>query len=128
MKSLYEIMAGFYMMIILIVVSMTLFSTNIYAKNVDANKLLYVSELEESNFSPTVVEQILADGLDKGYDMKIDLYRKMSDGSQIVDTVVPGDTVDLAYNVYQAKISISFDYAFSFIGSSSSHTLIAYAR
>lgn len=141
MKEVFESFLGIFFLLLLMVTGMSVISASITAKNADANLSAYVAEIEESNFSKSVMEAVFEDAADRGYRMKMILYDEDDTGAMSTRTVeatdvltrdaqgnyiasIPGSTFDC----YMVQIVVSFDYNFSLYNNVTQHTLYRFAR
>lgn len=129
MKEIFEAFLGVFFLILLMVGGMSIIGAGIDARNADAAKTGYIAELENSNFSASVLNGVLANASDQGYELKVDLYHQDTSGERQVSrgiTTAAGipDTSD----VYMARLDLSFDYSFSLLNTVTPHQLIGYAR
>jgi hypothetical protein len=129
MKEIFEAFLGLFFLLLLMVGGMSIIGAGIDARNADATKTGYVAELENSNFSASVLKGVLADAAGQGYDLKVDLYHQTPSGTR---TMTQGITTSAGIpntsDVYMAKLNLSFDYSFSMLNSVTPHELVGYAR
>ena len=129
MKEIFESFLGVFLLLLLMVGGMSVIAAGIDSRNADATKTGYIAELENSNFSASVLGGVLADAASQGYALKVDLYHQDPSGARtmtqgITNTAGVPDTSD----VYMAKLNLTFDYSFPMLNSVTPHELVGYAR
>lgn len=129
MKEIFEVWLGIFFLALLMVGGMSIISAGIEARNADATKTNYIAELEDSNFSASVMSALLTDAQNNDYELSLDLYHQDINGVRTTTTGVrnSGSVPDTS-NVYMAKVNLSFDYSFSLLNIVTAHELIGYAR
>ena len=129
MKEIFEAFLGLFFLLLLMVGGMSIIGAGIDARNADAAKTGYVAELENSNFSASVLNGVLADAANQGYTLKVDLYHQNPAGTRTTTQgVTSGAGIPDTADVYMAKLNLSFDYSFSMLNSVTPHELVGYAR
>lgn len=129
MKEIFEAFLGLFFLVLLMVGGMSIVSAGIDARNADATKTSYVAEIENSDFSASVLGGIIADASEDGYAVKVDLYHQDPAGTR---KVTPGITsasgIPDTSDVYMARLELSFDYTFPLLNAVTPHQLVGYAR
>lgn len=129
MKEIFEVWLGVFFLALLMVGGMSIISAGIDARNADATKTNYVAEIQNSNFSASVIDGVMSDAAEDGYDVTIDLYRQDASGARSTTIgLTTGWGVPDTSDVYMAKVNLSFDYAFSLLNVVSQQELVGYAR
>lgn len=129
MKEIFEAFLGVFFLVLLMVGGMSIIGAGIDARNADAAKTGYIAELENSNFSASVLDGILANAKDQGYALKVDLYHQNASGVRVVSpAVTAGAGIPDTSDVYMARLDLSFDYSFSLLNAVTPHQLVGYAR
>lgn len=129
MKEIFEAFLGLFFLTLLMVGGMSVIGAGIDARNADATKTGYIAELENSNFSASVLDGVLADANSQGYALKVDLYHQDASGNRTMSQGISSaagipDTSD----VYMARLDLTFDYSFSLLNTVTPHQLVGYAR
>ena len=133
MKEIFEAALGMFFMVMMTVVSMTCIATSIDAKNADATKTAYIAQIEDSNFSSQVLQDIFNESLTDGkYTVKMTLYHKAYDSipgsSNMTTFATDASSVGNTSDVYMVRLELSFDYAFKYWNDVVTHNLMGYAR
>lgn len=128
MKEMLEAGLGVYIMLLMIVASLSCISSAIDAKNADATKTAYVTELENSNYSKTTMTHIFEDAIKKNYTVTLALYQNDGTTRTIVECTdaasLPADTM----NVYMARIELKFNYTVALFNIMEPQAILGYAR
>ena len=77
MKEVMEAFLGLFFFMIIITGSMSVITAAIDAKNADASKTGYIAEIENSNFSSTVLESIFKQAESEGYTVSMRVYHML---------------------------------------------------
>lgn len=141
MKEVFESFLGIFFLLLLMVTGMSVISASITAKNADANLSAYVAEIEESNFSKSVMEAVFEDGASRGYRISMVLYDEDDTGAMSTRTLDAADVLSYdadgnaiasisgsTFDCYMVQIIVSFDYNFSLYNNVTAHTLYRFAR
>ena len=129
MKEVMEAFLGLFFFMIIITGSMSVITAAIDAKNADAAKTGYIAEIENSNFSSTVLESIFEQAESEGYVVSMRVYHMQNSGLQSPPTDVNSSAdIPNTSDVYMVRLQLTFDYKFHFLNSVTRHTLIGYAR
>jgi hypothetical protein len=130
-KEIFETWLGVFFLALLMVTGVSILSAGIDARNADAAKTGYIAEIENSNFAPSVINGVLDDAEQAGYDITLDLYHSRTPGATgdlVTRDVTTADEIGDTSDVYMARVQLDFDYAFPLLKSVTPHTLIGYAR
>ena len=135
MKEIFEAVLGVFFTAVMMIGCSSVISTSIDARYADATMQAYVTEVEHSNFSDSVLEAVFEQAEDDGYrNVRMELYERDDTGTPILHGGQPYRVVDepsevgTTHRVYMAKLSMDYDYALDFLDKHSNHTLTAYAR
>lgn len=129
MKEIFEAFLGLFFLTLLMVGGMSVIGAGIDARNADATKTGYIAELENSNFSASVLNGVLTDANNQGYALKVDLYHQDASGNRTMSQGVTSATgIPDTSDVYMARLDLTFDYSFSLLNTVTPHQLIGYAR
>lgn len=129
MKEIFESFLGLFFLTLLMVGGMSVIGAGIDARNADASKTSYIAEMEDSNFSASVLQGVLLSAQDEGYILSVDLYKQDAAGVRTVAQGVTAATgVPDTSDVYMAKLDLTFDYSFPLLNSVTPHQLVGYAR
>lgn len=129
MKEVFESLLGTFFIIIAIVASVACITTSIDARNADAAVQAYVTEIEHSNFSPSVVGSVFDQAAEDGYDnVSIVVFERNDDGTMSQRVVTASDAVGDTHRAYMMKLTMSYDFMLDFLDASSTHTVTSYAR
>lgn len=129
MKEIFEAFLGLFFLVLVMVGGMSVIGASIDARNADASKTSYIAEMENSNFSASVMSGVLADAADQGYELSVDLYHENPSGERTISKNISASTgVPNTSDVYMAKLNMSFDYSFALLNTVTPHTLVGYAR
>lgn len=129
MKEVFESMLGVFFIAAVMLVSTSVISTSLDARNADATMQAYVTEMEHSNFAGSVLEAVFDQSDTDGYrNVKMVLYEKDDAGAVSKRTVTNKSQVGLTHRVYMVKLSMEYNYSMDFINQSADHTMTAYAR
>lgn len=129
MKEIFEAFLGLFFLALLMVGGMSIVSAGIDARNADASKTSYVAEIENSNFSASVLGGVIADAAEDGYAVSVDLYHQDPSGARAVTKgITSAAGVPSTSDVYMARLELKFDYTFALLNAVTPHTLIGYAR
>lgn len=141
MRSLFDSFLGFFFIIILMVTGLSIISASITAKNADANLSAYVAEIEESNFSKSVIQAVWKDADSRNYTTTMVLYYEDETGAMTTKTFTASDVIHTddsgnktfsisgsTSDVYMVQIAVSFKYNFALYNQVTQHTLYRFAR
>ena len=129
MKEIFEGFLGIFLLTLLMVGGMSIIGSGIDARNATATKTGYIAELENSNFSASVLSGILSDAEDQGYKLSVDLYHQDPSGTRKTTAGVTGASgIPNTTDVYMAKLNLGFDYSFKLLNTTTPHELVGYAR
>lgn len=129
MKEIFEAFLGLFFLMLVMVGGMSIVGASIDARNANASKTSYIAEMEDSNFSASVLQGVLVEAEAEGYAVKVDLYRQDSAGVRtITKGVTAGAGVPDTSDVYMTKLDLTFDYTFGLLNAVTPHQLIGYAR
>lgn len=129
MKEIFEAFLGLFFLALVMVGGMSIIGAGIDARNADAAKTGFIAELENSNFSASVLDGVLAKAKDQGYDLKVDLYHQNAAGTRTVSPgITAGAGVPDTSDVYMARLDLSFGYSFPLLNTVTPHQLVGYAR
>lgn len=129
MKEVFESMLGVFFIAALMLVSTSVISTSIDARNADATMQAYVTEIEHSNFSGNVLKAVFDQSGTDGYrNVKMTFYEKDDTGATSERNVTSKTQVGTTHRVYMVKLSMDYTYSMDFINKQADHTMTAYAR
>lgn len=129
MKEVFESMLGVFFIAALMLVSTSVISTSIDARNADATMQAYVTEIEHSNFSASVLKSVFDQSGSDGYqNVKMTFYEKDDVGVVSERNVTSKDQVGTTHRVYMVKLSMDYTYRMDFINKQADHTMTAFAR
>lgn len=129
MKEIFESFLGLFFLVLLMVGGMSIIGAGIDARNADAAKTGYIAELENSNFSASVLDGVLDNANDQGYTLEVDLYHQNAAGDRTISQNVSAATgIPDTSDVYMARLDLAFDYSFPMLNAVTPHQLVGYAR
>lgn len=128
MKEVFEAFLGIFFLMLMMVTGVSLISASIDAKNVDANISAYVAEMEESNFSKSIIETVWDDAETRGYGVHMVLYYEDYTGTMNSREISSKNEIGTTTDVYMAQIVIDFNYSFALYNNITRHTLYRFAR
>lgn len=129
MKEVFESMLGVFFLIVVMLTSTTVISASIDARNADATMQAYITEVEHSNFSNSILSAVFDQAAADGYtNVSMVLYEKDDTGVISQRTVSDKSQVGLTQRVYMMKLTMTYSYALDFINEGATHTMTAFAR
>ena len=129
MKEVFESMLGVFFIAALMLVSTSVISTSIDARNADATMQAYIAEMEHSNFSSNVLKAVFDQSGADGYrNVKMTFYEKDDTGAVSKRNVTSKAQVGTTHRVYMVKLSMDYTYSMDFINKQADHTMTAFAR
>lgn len=129
MKEIFEVWLGVFFLALLMVGGVSIIGAGIDARNADATKTSYIAEIENSNFSPSVLTGVLADAADQDYEVSLDVYNRDDAGVQTVTkNVTSASGLPDTSETYMVRVSLKFDYSFALFDAVAKSTLVGYAR
>lgn len=128
MKEIFEATLGLFFLTLIMVGSLSCISASIDARNADATKTAYITELENSNYSKDTMVKVFEDAGKRSYTVRFSLYMN-NNGSRSVKTVsnvseLPSDTM----TVYMARVELDFVYSVKLLNIMEPQTIVGYAR
>lgn len=129
MKEIFEAVVGVFLLISAMLLSVSIISTSIDARNADATIQAYVTEIEHSNFAKSVLSAVFDQAAEDGFtDVSMVFYEKDDVGAVSHRTVASKADVGDCHRVYMVKMSMNYNYTMDFINRSKTHAIEAYAR
>lgn len=129
MKEVFESMLGIFFLIVVSLTSTTIISASIDARNADATMQAYITEVEHSNFSNSMLCAIFDQAAADGYtNVSMVLYEKDDTGAVSQRNVTDKSQVGLTQRVYMMKLTMTYSYTMDFIDQGATHTMTAFAR
>lgn len=129
MKEVFESMLGIFFLIVVSLTSTTIVSASIDARNADATMQAYITEVEHSNFSNSMLCAIFDQAAADGYtNVSMVLYEKDDTGTVSQRDVTTKSQVGLTQRVYMMKLTMTYSYTMDFIDQGATHTMTAFAR
>lgn len=129
MKEVFESMLGIFFLIVVSLTSTTIISASIDARNADATMQAYITEVEHSNFSNSMLCAIFDQAAADGYtNVSMILYEKDDTGAVSQRNVTDKSQVGLTQRVYMMKLTMTYSYTMDFIDQGATHTMTAFAR
>lgn len=131
MKEVLEYMIGVIFFVLLIGASINCVSAAVDARNADKMKIACIKELEDSNFSTSVMNKVFTDVEKEGYKVAMVVYSQLDGKSTKTSIASANDIIAKADNLrgaYMVKVVIGFNYTFPIMNITARQTLIGYAK
>lgn len=133
MDSVFKSMVGFFFLALITVTSVCVISASIDNSNARSYHTAILNELEESNYSETVINILGDTALSQGYDLEMVFHRedgtikavsftKDKDGN--VQKTPVNDISDVAF----AEVNLGFEFTFRLMGAAVPHVIKGVAR
>jgi len=124
MKEIFEAILGIFLITLMLVGSLSCISASIDAKNADATKTAYISELENSNYSKEIMTKIFEDAAKRNYQVKLAIYDSHTVKLASSAAELPAETL----NVYMVRVDLKFNYTVKLLNIVEPQTVTGYAR
>lgn len=122
MRTIIEFFCGLFFLLAEAFAGIGMITSSIDVRNVMDYQTAVVDEMEQSNFSPAVVDACGRQGYKYGYTVNFVLYHDDGTTTSVTytdDTVTAGDTSD----VYLAQVTTDYDYQIKIFNSLVTHEL-----
>lgn len=127
MHTVIDFFVGLFFLLAEAFAGLGMITSSIDVRNAIDYQTAVVDELEQSNFSPSVVDACGRQGYSYGYTVNFVLYHDDGTTTSVTytdDTVSAGDTS----NVYMAQVTTDYDYQIKIFNSLVQHELRNHAK
>lgn len=123
MSQVLKTFMGVFFMLLVLLLGTGVLSAQMDASNAISYKSDLVAELENSNYSPRVINGCIEQAIESGYEISIKTYKK-GGAVQVYTSPCAGDTRD----VVMAEVILTYPYRIGFLNSVTRHQVRGYAR
>lgn len=121
MEQIIKVFTGIFFLLLLFSLGMGILAAQLEAEEAKEYKAAVVSELENSNFSPSVINGCITQAKAQGYEMAITVYQ----AEQVV-TYQEADARDTS-GAYMAEVLLRYPYEIGVLNSRTMHSIRGYA-
>ncbi|MGN0481961.1 MAG: hypothetical protein ACI4HI_00255 [Lachnospiraceae bacterium] len=124
METVQKSFLGLFFLLLLVVLLTGILSMQVRVSNARDYHADAVAEIENSNFSPRVINACVQEAKSLGYDMKVTLYREEA-RAEVVTQQNPAKNTQ---EVYLASVEMEYPYQFLFLNLDEKKSVRAFAR
>ncbi len=128
MKEIIESFVGVFFLMLLSFMGISIVAASMDVNNATSYETAIVTQIEESDFAPGVINSLGAEAVNAGYTLKIRTFDKEGNTKDYVYSEEKQDTVTSTDNVYLAKVVLTFDFSFKFVNAVTPHSLTSFAQ
>ncbi len=122
MSQVIKSFTGVFFMLLVLLLGTGVLSAQMDASNALSYKADLVAELENSNFSPQVLNGCIQQAIDNGYKISVKTFTR-GGAARVYITPSAGDTRD----VVMAEVVLTYPYRIGFLNSVTEHQVRGYA-
>ncbi|MDE6904671.1 MAG: hypothetical protein K2P76_07020 [Lachnospiraceae bacterium] len=123
MSQVIKTFTGVFFMLLVLLLGTGILSAQMDASNAINYKADIVAELENSNYSPQVLNGCMEQAIDNGYKISVKTFTK-GGAVQVYTAPTAGDTRD----VVMAEVVLTYPYRIGFLDSHTQHQVRGFAR